>query len=162
MTSVPQNEVAVDSPTVKRVARMLWFAPVLLLALAVNQAFVARDVSTTLNEGIPAVATVTEYERVDRADVTFGYVSLNVVLSDGSVITKEKMSLPYTLLPGLEGETELPVIVSPGADQEVVIASIASTQWKIAAIQAAIAFVGSLLFGWGVFAWNRYLARQSA
>lgn len=154
---VPQ----IDSRFVHGVAKVAWIAPILLLLLAINQVFVAVDIRETLNSGQRAVATVTDYDRVDRADVTFGYISLSVTLPDGSVIEKEKMSLPYTLLPRLEGETELPVIVSPGADQEIVIEEIASTQWKIAAIQSSMALLGSIMFGVGVLAWNRLLKSRS-
>ena len=150
---IPPN----DSHAVHVVAKVAWFAPALLLLLAINQVLVSVDILDTLRNGDRATATVTEYERVDRADVTFGYVSLAVDMGDGTTLTKEKMSLPYTLLPRLEGETELPVIINPGADQEIVIEEIASTQWKIAAIQSSMALLGSLMIAVGVYAWNRHL-----
>lgn len=156
-TGVPPN----DSRFVHAVAKVAWAAPTLLLLLAINQVLVSMDIRDTLRDGERAIATVTDYERVDRADVTFGYVSLSVPMADGTILEKEKMSLPYTLLPRLEGETELPVIVKPGADQEVVIEEIASTQWKIAAIQSSMALLGSIMFGIGVFAWNRLLKSRS-
>jgi high-affinity Fe2+/Pb2+ permease len=50
--------------------------------------------------------------------------------------------------------------VNPGASQEVVITSIVNTQWRIAAMNAAIALVAALLFGGGVWYWNRSLAEE--
>ena len=132
-STVPEK----DSNVVRLIARLAWFFPVVLVLLAANQAFVAFQLVDTLNNGVYATAEVLEYERVDRADVTFGYVSLAVVMTDGTRLVKEKMSLPYTLLPMLEGETELQVVVMEGSKQEIVIASIAGTQWKIAAIQSS-------------------------
>ncbi len=146
--------------SVKVIARLLWFAPLLLFLLAINQARVAVDLRETLNSGARATAVVTDFDKVDRADVTYGYVSLEVPMADGSTLVKEKLTLPYTLLPHVAGQESLEVLVLPGSQQEVVIASIAQTQWKIAAIQAAMAFGACILFGLGVNWWNRYLARE--
>lgn len=140
-------------------ARLLWFVPALMLFLAVNQAKVAYDLRKTLRDGMPAIAEVTEYERVDRKDVTNAELSLRVRLPDGTEIVHEKMALPYTLSFMVEQDS-LEVRVLPGADQEIVITSIAATQSRIAAINAAISLVGFLLFGAGVLWWNRYLRKK--
>ncbi len=141
------------------IARLLWFAPALMLFLAVNQAKVAFDLRQTLREGIPAVAEVTAYKRVDRKDVTNAELGLRVRLPDGTVIEHEKMALPYTLAFMVEKDS-LDVRVLPGADQEIVITSIAATQSRIAAINAAISLFGFFFFGAGVFWWNRYLRKK--
>lgn len=144
-------------PSVRLVAKLLWIGPAILFFLTINQVLVAIDLKETLENGVNVIAKVTEFDKVDRADVTYGFVSLAIPMEDGSTLVREKLSLPYTLLPMVEGAEELEVIVMPGANQEIVIASIASTQWKIAAIQGLIAFGAFVLFAAGVIWWNRYL-----
>lgn len=147
------------------VARLLWAVPALLLFLTINQIDVARDIQRTLEEGTPAVARIIGFESSDRVDVTLDVVSLSVELPDGQVLEKRRMALPHAVAPLLEGKEELDVRVLPGSDQEIVITtaenqSIGRAQARIAAINAAMAFVGMVLAGFGVFAWNRYLARK--
>ena len=122
-----------------------------------NQAKVAYDLHYTLNNGIAAVAEVLEVEVNERVDIPYGYVSLRVGLEDGREIVQEKMSLPYTLLPAVRYEDQLDVRVYPDSDQPIVIQEIASTHWKIAAIQSLMGFVGFLLATAGVYGWNRLL-----
>ena len=142
------------------VARLLWIAPLLLLYLTINQAMVAIDLKETWEQGTPAVAEVLEVETSNRVDVTYDYVSLRVTLDDGRVIEQERLSLPHTMAPLMEDRETLNVRVLPGADQPIVIAELGRAQWRLAAIQAVMAFVGFLLFGAGVFWWNRYLHRR--
>ncbi len=142
------------------VARLMWIVPIALLLLSLNQAKVAYDLHYTLNNGIPAVAEVLEVEVNERVDIPYGFVSLRVNLEDGRQIEQEKMSLPYTLLPAVRYEEKLDVRVYPEADQQIVIEKIASTQWKIAAVQGLMGFAGFLLAAFGVFAWNRYLRQK--
>lgn len=141
-------------------ARLAWFAPALLLLLTVHQAVTAVQLRGTWLHGEPAVAEVTGFDNTDRVDVTYGYVNLRVELPDGRVIEQNEMSLPYTLIPRVEGEERLEVRVRPEAAQPIVIARLMPAHWLIAATQSAIAFLGALLLGFGVFAWNRYLARH--
>ncbi len=140
-------------------ARSAWVVPVGLLLLSWNQVDVALDVRQTLRQGVPAVAEVLVYERIDRAEITYGYVDLRVQHADGSQFVRERMSLPQTLMHKLEGLEVLEVRVVPEADQDVVIVIIAETQWRIAAIQAAMAFVASIIALAGVIGWNRLLRR---
>ncbi len=146
---------------VRIVARILWVVPALLLLLSLDQAKVAYDLRATWRQGTSATAEVIEWERSNRADVTYGYVSLRVPLGDNRVLAKDKMSLPYSLLPRLEGETTLDVHVRQGAPQEVVIDRIMPAHWLIAASQVGISLVGAVLFFAGVFWWNAYLRNQS-
>ena len=150
------------SNTTRRIARLAWIVPLLLLLLALDQAKVAFDLQRTFERGTPAAAEVLAYEDSDRVDVTYGYVSLRVPLPGGGVLTKQKMSLPTSLLPRVEGERTLDVRVRPGAAQEVVIAKLMPAHLLIAASQSGICFLGALLFGAGVFFWNRSLRRQEA
>lgn len=142
------------------IARILWFVPAALIFLSINQFKVGLDLRSTYADGEEAIARVLEYERVDRADVTYGYVSLEVPLSDGSVITRNEMPLPYSLLHRLEGKDSLAVFVRPGAAQEIVIGLVANAQWKMAIIQSVIAFFAAVMAFVAVGAWNRYLARK--
>ena len=149
------------SNTVRAVARVLWFFPVVLLLLGLNQLKVGRDLRTTALEGVPATAEVTDFMRVDRADVTYGHVGLRVHLPDGSIITKEKMPLPYSLLHRVESEDELAVHVLRNASQDVVIDIVSNAQWKMALIQGIIALVAAVMATVGVVAWSSYLRRNN-
>ena len=151
-------------PVVKRfsliVARLTWVIPIFFLGLAVHQARVAYNIHNTLTQGEPATAEVLELHQENRVDVTYDYVSLRVKTGSGEVITKEKMSLPHSLAPILEGQETLDVRVRRAAPQEVVIARVGGTQWRIAAMNAAMALVGALVFGGGIWWWSRYLRRE--
>jgi len=127
--------------------------------LIFNQVKVAFDLNKTLKEGQDAMAEVTRYNRVDRQDVTHGEVSLRIPMPDGSVLVREKMALPYSLSYAVEKES-LAVRVAPGAAQEIVITEIGATQVRIAAINAGMSLIGFLVFGTGLFAWNRYLKQK--
>ena len=142
------------------IARMLWVLPGLLFFLTLHQAKVALDLRATWQQGTPAVAEVLHYENSNRVDVTYGYVSLRVALADGQVLTKEKLSLPKTLLPRLEGQQTVEVRVRPGAAQEIVLVPLMPAHVLIAASQSGMALMGALLFAAGVFWWNRFLHRQ--
>ncbi len=143
-------------------ARVAWIVPAMLVGLCINQAKVAADLRTTLAEGLAATATVTEYERVDRADVTYGYVNLAVPLPDGSVLSREKMSLPYSLIQEIEGRDSLQVHVLPDGSQTVVIDMVAETQWKIAAIQSGVSLIAALMALAAVVGWNRGIRKAAA
>lgn len=141
-------------------ARALWIVPAFLLLLVPHQAKVAYDLRQTLERGLPATAQVIEVHQENRVDVTYDWISLRVALPDGRVLERERMSVPHTLITPLEDRETVEVRVVPGADQEIVIAEIAATQWRIAAANAAMSGIAALIFGACVFAWNRYLKRE--
>lgn len=145
--------------SIRIIARFLWLAPALLVALAIYQADVARDLRATLQNGQPATARITDFESSDRADITYDYVSLAVDV-DGRTIVREKLSLPHSFVPLVEGRQELDVIVDPGADQEIVIRDLGRAQSRMAAINAVMALVAALLVGVGIGAWQRLLRRK--
>ena len=147
---------------VRVIARILWVLPILLLLLAVNQGLVATQLKATWEHGDPAYAEVITYEHSNRADVTYGYVSLRVPLADGSVLTKEKMSLPHSLLPRVKGEQTLAVRVRSGAAQEVVIDRLMPAHWLIAASQVGISLLGAVIIWVGVYWWNTLLRKERA
>lgn len=142
------------------VARLAWILPLFFAGLFVHQTRVAYQLRETLNEGVPAEAQVLEVHQENRVDVTYDYASVRVEMPDGQVITKEKMSLPHSLIQLLENQETVDVRVRPGTSQEVVVAQFGATQWRIAAMNAAMAFVAALGSGIGVFFWNRYLRRE--
>ena len=148
------------SNSIRIVSRLAWLAPLLLVVLSVQQLVAALGMRATLADGTEAVADVIDYEFSTRVDVTYDYVSLRVPLPDGDVLVREKLSLPHSLAPRLEGKEQVNVRVMPGASQEVIITEIAAAQWRIAAVNAAMSLFGALLFGAGVFAWNRHLKRE--
>lgn len=161
--SAPDDQprrTAVASNVIRYIARAAWILPIFFAGLFVHQAFVAYGLRATLTEGQPAKAEVLEVHMENRVDVTYDYVSLRVELPDGQVITKEKMSLPHSLIQLLENTETVDVLVRPGAAQEVVIAQFGATQWRIAALNAAMALGAALVFGLGIYYWDRYLQRE--
>lgn len=141
-------------------ARTAWILPVFFAGLFIHQAIVAYQLQATLTQGELAEAEVLEVHMENRVDVTYDYASLRVELEDGQVITKEKMSLPHSLIQLLENRETVPVRVRPGAAQEMVVADFGATQWRIAALNAAMALGAAIVFGIGIFYWNRYLRRE--
>ena len=111
----------------------------------------ASDIKYTLENGSDKVANVLELRVNDRVDIPFGYVSLQVPLDDGTELVQEKMALPYTLIPQVQYQETLDVHVLIGASQQIVISQIASTQWKMAALQSSMCLVGFLMSAVGVF-----------
>ena len=149
------------------VARVLWLVPAFLAAICAQQVWAAYTLAQTLEKGTPAVAEVTAVHQENRVDVTYDYMSLRVDLPDGGTLTKRRMSVPHTLVPLLEDKRRLAVFVRPGAAQEVVVREegpggvpIGATQQRLAVVNAAMSGVAALLFGFGVFWWNRYLRRR--
>lgn len=142
--------------TVRTIARSAWIIPTVLLALSLYQVDVARDLQSTISTGEKVWAEVTRYERSDRKDVTFVEFDLEAHLSDGSTLRRERMTLPYSIGHRID-EDSVEVFVQPGADQDVVIASVSGTHRSIAWSNAAMGFVAFLISLTGVWAWNRYL-----
>lgn len=142
------------------VARIAWIVPLFFVGLFVHQTKVAYNLRATLLDGQPAEARVLEVHGENRVDVTYDYTNLRVELPDGRTIVKEKMSIPHSLIQLLENKETVDVRVRPGSSQEIVIEELGATQWRIAALNAAIAFGAALVFGLGVFFWGRYLRRH--
>ena len=142
-----------------RVARLAWLLPGILFLLTAHQVKTSMDLSTTRTNGEVVWADVARYERSDRKDVTHVELDLMVHMPDGTVFERDNLALPYSIGHRVEADS-LQVYVLPGAAQEVVIANISRTQVLIAASNAVMAFIATLMAFWGVFAWNRWLARQ--
>jgi hypothetical protein len=150
------------------VARALWLAPAFLTFICGQQVWAAYTLGQTLQQGTPAVAEVTELHQENRVDVTYDYMKLRVELPDGGTLRTGKMSVPHTLAPLLEDKKRLKVFMRPGAAQEVVIREkarsggppLGATQQRLAVVNAAMSGGAALLFGLGVFWWNRYLRRR--
>ena len=138
-------------------ARIAWAVPVVLILLTIHQAKVTIDLGTTIREGLPAVAEITRYDRTDRKDVTHAEVDLLVKFEDGTWIQKDRLALPYTIAHRIEDVDSVDVLVLAGTSQEVVIASIAGTQQRIALYNIGMGFIAFVLAAVGVFFWNRML-----
>jgi hypothetical protein len=150
----------VDTDITRTVARIAWVLPLFFLGLALHQSKVAYDLHYTLENGELATAEVLEIHKENRVDVTYDYASLRIPLENGETITRNRLSLPHSLVPVLEGRETLDVRVLPGASQEVVIEAVVHTQWRIAALNAVMGAGAALLFGFGIWFWNRYLRRE--
>jgi hypothetical protein len=142
------------------VARFAWIVPAFFLVIALHQAKTSYDLNATLQYGTPATAEVVEVHEENRVDVTFDWVRLRVPMEDGPVIETGKLALPHSLIPLVKDKDTVEVRVAEDASQEVVITSIVNTQWRIAAMNAAIAFVAFILFAIGVWYWNRWLQEE--
>lgn len=148
------------------IARVAWLAPVLFFGLSVHQGKVAYDLHSTKIAGTSATAEVLEMKKGNRTDVTYDYVSLRVDLPDGGTLTREKLSLPHGLVPPLLDRETLQVTVKEGASIPVVITEkigptpAVDTQMRIAGINGVMSLVAALLFGIGIWFWNRSLRRD--
>lgn len=144
----------------KWVARALWVIPALLLGLALNQAKVSRDLKATWTHGQPAVAQVLSFESTDRADVTYGYVDLQVEFESGQVLRRDRLSLPQVFWQRVRNRDSLEVRVRLDAPQPVVIASLMPAHWLLAAAQSGACMIAAILALAGTWAWNRHLRRK--
>lgn len=148
------------------VARIAWLVPLLFFGLSVHQGKVAYDLHATKATGTPASAEVLEMKKGNRQDVTYDYVSLRVDLPDGGTLTREKLSLPHGLVPPLLDRETLQVTVKEGASIPVVITEkigptpAVDTQMRIAGINGLMSLGAALLFGFGIWFWNRSLRRN--
>jgi hypothetical protein len=150
----------------RRVAQVVWLVPVLFFFLSLHQGKVVYDLHGTKVAGTPAVADVLEIKKGNRSDVTLDYVSLQVDLPDGGTRTRNKLSLPHGLVPPLLERKTLKVRVKEGASIPIVITEkigptpVVDTQMRIAGINALMSLGAALLFGLGVWFWNRSLRRE--
>lgn len=141
------------------IARIFWGIPFVLVCLAANQGLVAVQLRETWNQGVPAIAKVKEFDVTNRADVTYGYINLQVTLPDGQTIERQRMSLPPSLWSRVKGQDSLHVHVRLGASQEIVIDRLMPAHWLIAASQMGISLMGAILSGVLAYFWNRSLRR---
>jgi len=147
------------------VARIAWLVPLFFLGIAGHQTSVVFDLHTTKTEGVEATAEVRELHVETRSDVTYDFASLRIPMPDGSVVTRDRLSLPHGIAPALEGKETLKVRIKTD-DSEVVITErigstpVVETQIRIAGINGLMSLGAALLFGIGVFYWNRILRRD--
>ncbi len=125
-----------------------------------HQAYTAYSIGQTLSKGTQVTATITDLYQSSRVDVSYDYVSLRIPMPDGTVLVRERLSLPHSLAPLINDQETVVVDVLPGATQEVVITKLADTQQRIALMNTAICLVAFLLTGVGVYYWNRMLTEK--
>lgn len=150
----------------RRVAQAAWLVPLMFFALSIHQGKVAYDLHATKLAGTPAVADVLEMHKGNRSDVTLDYVSLKVKLPSGETLTRRKLSLPHGLIPPLLERSTLDVRVAQEASIPIVITEkigptpVVDTQMRIAGINGLMSLGAFVLFGLGVWYWNRSLRRE--
>jgi len=156
----------VNGSLLRWIAKAAWLIPLLFFGLSLHQGKVVYDLQATKSAGTSATAEVLEIHKEDRTDVTYDYVSLRVDLSDGSTFTRKKISLPHGLVPPLMEEETLEVRVQQEASIPIVITHeigptpVVDTQMRIAGINGLISLLAALLFGGGIWYWNRSLRRD--
>lgn len=149
-----------------RIAQIAWLLPLFFLGVSIHQAKVAYDLHTTRTQGTEVSAEVQEVHVSRRVQVTYDYVHLRIPMPDGSVLMRERLSLPHGIVPALEGKKTLKVRVTPGASRSVVVTEligptpVVETQIRIAGINVLMSLGAALLFGMGVYYWNRTLRRD--
>lgn len=156
----------VNTTMLRRVAQVAWIVPILLVALSIHQGKVTYDLRATKTHGVSASADVLEIHKGDRKDVTYDYVSLRVSLPGGETLTRNKLSLPHGLVPPLVERETLQVRVRKEASIPIVITEtigptpVVDTQIRIAGLNALMSLGAALLFGLGIWFWNRSLRRD--
>lgn len=148
------------------VAQVAWLVPVLFFGLALHQGKVVYDLDATHAEGVSTTADVLEMQKGNRSDITYDYVSLRVDVPDGGTLTREKLSLPHGIIPPLLERDTLKVRLKEAASIPIVITEpigstpVVETQMRIAGMNAIMSLAAALLFGIGVWFWNRTLRRE--
>jgi hypothetical protein len=148
------------------IARIAWLLPALFFGLALHQGKVAYDLHTTKIQGTAVTAKVQEVKVSNRTQVTYDYVSLRVPMPDGSVLTRERLSLPHGIVPALKEKETLQVRVAQGGSRSIVVTEpikatpVVDTQIRIAGINGLMSLGAALLFGIAIWFWNRSLRRE--
>ncbi len=151
---------AVSSNASRLIARLLWFFPLVLLALSVHQVWVFQQVRDTLRLGVPGKATITDSFSTRRVEVSYDYVNVNVRLADGRTFSRRELPVNHTYYQELTGKPEVDVVARPGAPQEIVFTDFGHAHWRLALINAVMSFLGALMLGGGIYAWSRMLRTQ--
>lgn len=155
-----------DRSLLQRVAQAAWLLPLLFFGLSVHQVKVAYDLHATKTSGVSATADVLTIHKDNRSDVTYDYVSLRVALPNGDSLTRNRLSLPHGLVPPLMDREQLQVRVQQEASIPIVITEkigptpVVDTQMRIAGINGLMSLGAALLFGIGIWYWNRSLRRD--
>ncbi len=148
----------VDGGMTVWVARLLWLAPVLLVVIGLSLIRAGFSLKNTLESGTVVTARVVDVSIRNRADVTYGHIDLRVPDTRGDS-TDARLPLPLSLLMSLEGAPTVEVRSLEDTEQPIVIDRIARAQWHLSFINASMCLLGALLLAWGVWSWNRYLAK---
>lgn len=154
------------------VAKLMWLAPLLLLAFGAVLAKTPFDFARTLRQGDAATARVEEFITTRRSEISYDAVRLAVPRPSGDTL-RTTLPIPHSLFQIVGDQTTLPVRVLEGSAQPVVIEAttvkdgqggrhrfgLGTVQMRLAAIGAAICLVSALLLAFPIFFWNRHLAR---
>jgi len=165
----PMNALA---PRRYVVAKLMWLAPLVLLAFGLVLAKTPYDFSRTLKQGYAATARVDSFITTNRSEISYDAVALVVPTTTGDSL-RTTLPVPHSLFQILGDQTTLPVRVLEGSAQPVVIEAtmvkdgrggrqrfgLGTVQMRLAAIGAAICLVSALLLALPIFLWNRHLKR---
>lgn len=155
------------------VAKLMWLAPLLLLAFGLVLAKTPYDFSRTLQQGYAATARVEEFVTTRRSEISYDAVRLVVPTQTGDSL-RTTLPIPHSLFQILGDQQTLPVRVLEGSAQPVVIEAtmvkdgtggrerfgLGTVQMRLAAIGAAICLVFAFMLAFPIFFWNRHLARH--
>lgn len=163
-----------NAPAPRRhlVAKLMWLAPLLLLAFGLVLAKTPYDFSRTLKQGYAATARVEEFITTNRSEISYDAVKLVVPTRSGDSL-RTTLPVPHSLFQILGDQSTLPVRVLEGSAQPVVIEAtmvkdgqggrhrfgLGTVQMRLAAIGAAICLLFAAMLAVPIFFWNRHLAR---
>ena len=148
-------------------ARLLWFAPILMLVIAVALVRAGFEQRTVATAGAQVTADVEGVTLRERSEITRGEVRLRYLLPGAEDSTRVAAEMPLVLLKEIEADLgaagadglQIPIRVSPDSDQ-VILGNHARGQWVLTFSFAGMALIGGLGLIWLVGGWNRFLARQ--
>ena len=148
-------------------ARLLWFAPMLMLVIAVALVFAGLDQRRVSEQGTEVMADVEGLTLRERSEITRGEVRLRYLFPGTADSTRVAAEMPLVLLKEIEADLgaagdaglQIPIRVSPDSDQ-VILGNHARGQWVLTFSFAGMALIGGIGLLFLVGGWNRFLARQ--
>jgi hypothetical protein len=143
------------------IARLMWFAPLLLVVISVALVRAAGQQRAVAERGQVVTATIDSLSVRERAEITHGTAYLRYTPPGASAPVVRAVELPLSFLKEMEGHegSEIDIRVMPG-DNQIVLGRHERAQWVLTYAFAAMAALGAVVFGALVFGWNRFLNRE--
>lgn len=148
-------------------ARLLWFAPILMLVISVALVRAGVEQREVATVGTAVEADVTGLTLRERSEITRGEVQLRYLLPGASDSTTSTSEMPMVLLKEIEADLaeageaglRIPIRVQEGSDQ-IILGRHARGQWVLTFAFAGMALIGAIGLVFLVGGWNRLLARD--
>ena len=148
-------------------ARLLWFAPLLMLIISVALVRAGLEQRAVADGGQTVTADVEGLTLRERSEITRGEVRLRYLLPGATDSTRTAAEMPLVLLKEIEADLaaagdaglQIPIRVSPDSDQ-IVLGNHARGQWVLTFSFAGMALIGAVGLLVLVGGWNRLLARD--